>query len=181
MTDRLRVHLARAGHGPRRVAALVVAGSVLLAGVTGCGADGAAPVAQPDNGRQPVTVCSDPAGDGGSVDLLSITAAPGAEQVFLAFSFAAAMPAGAATLGLRSAGSDRQVEIGLRDGQPTGVVMRAGGNTATAAHPDEVVHVAGPDVHVVLPGVMMPAEAHDWSAETTAGSARDRCGTEPAV
>ena len=177
MTDLLRRRVARAGTGPRRVAATAAVLSLMLA--SGCSARAAAnrspaAPATPPAG-QPVGVCADAAGDGGAADLLSVTAITAGQQVFLAFAFAADVPPGAATLTLRSASPQRQVRIALRDAQPVTVTMEAGDSTAASAHPDEVVHVAGADVHVVLPDVMMPAGARGWSVVTTAGSARDVC------
>jgi hypothetical protein len=187
MTDALRRRAARAGNGPRRVAATAVALSLLLA--SGCssrasateteagaraGAAGA-PTALPSAGR-PFAVCQDAAGDGGAADLLSVTAITAEQQVFLAFAFAADVPPGPVTVTLQSASPERQVQIALRDAQPVTVVMRTADRTASAANPDEVVHVAGADVHVVLPDVMMPPQARGWNAVTTAGAARDVCG-----
>jgi hypothetical protein len=173
VTGRSRSHAARTGHGPRRAAAAAVALSVLLAGSSGCGEQ---PVAAAPPADQPVELCSDAAGDGGAADLLSITRVTAAEQIFLAFSFVTELPAGPVTLTLRSPSPLRVVTIALRDGRPVAATMEAGDSAATAEHPEEIVHVAGADIHVVLPAVMMPAESRGWTVVTTAGSARDECG-----
>jgi hypothetical protein len=187
MTGRIRCRAAWTGNGPRRAAATVATLGLMLAGASGCSSRAAvtasaaadapaagAPTALPAAG-QAFVVCSDSAGDGGAADLLSISAVNAEQQVFLAFAFAAPMASGTATMTLLSSSPQRQIRIGLRDGKPVVVEMVTANSTATAAQPDEVVHVAGADVHVVLPDMMMPREARGWRAVITAGSARDVC------
>jgi hypothetical protein len=184
VTARGRVprRVARTGNGPRGAVAGTLALLVLFA-AAGCGgraaitAGGSTAVrggGTAADGRL-VPLCTDAAGDGGSADLLSAATGYGQDQAFLVFSFATAVPSGAATVTLASATGQRRVRIGLRDDRPVSVVMETADSTATAAHPDEVVHVAETEVHVVLPAVTVPPQAHDWQVTVTAGTTRDIC------
>lgn len=174
---------ARTGNGPRDAVAGTIALIVVLL-AAGCGdrtavtEGGSAAVRRtiPTVDGQPIQLCTDTAGDGGAADLLSVASTYAQQQVFLAFSFAAALPSGTATLALESASPPRKIRIGLRDALPAAVVMETADSTATAAHPDEVVHVAGAAVHVVLPAVTVPADARGWQVVVTVGTAADQCG-----
>ena len=185
MTERgyLPRRVARTGNGPRgAVAGTIALIAVLLA--AGCGDRTAVTEGGPAAVRrtipavdgQQIQLCTDTAGDGGAADLLSVVSTYAQHQVFIAFSFAAALPSGSATLALESATPPRRIRIGLRDALPATVIMETADSTATAAHPDEVVHVAGAEVHVVLPAVTVPADARGWQVAVTVGTAADACG-----